>query len=80
MKSRSSIIFVEVVQPLSKFAKVSNWVTSYEQRDFARFGLDLDKKNTYELLNLRALKILPVNNTHIFQYMGKVFCAHVEFQ
>ena len=35
-------------------------------------------KKTYELLNLRALKISPVNNSHIFQCMGKIFC--VEFQ
>ena len=35
-------------------------------------------KNTYELLNLRALKFLPVNKIHIFQCMGKILC--VEFQ
>ena len=35
-------------------------------------------KNTYELLNLTALKISPVNTIHIFQCMGKIFC--VEFQ
>ena len=35
-------------------------------------------KNTYELLNLRALKYSPVNKIHIFQCMGKIFC--VEFQ
>ena len=35
-------------------------------------------KNTYELLNLRALKFSPVNKIHIFQCMGKIFC--VEFQ
>ena len=35
-------------------------------------------KNTYELLNLRALKFSHVNKIHIFQYMGKIFC--VEFQ
>ena len=35
-------------------------------------------KNTYELLNLRALKCSPVNKIHIFQCMGKMFC--VEFQ
>ena len=33
---------------------------------------------TYELLNLRALKISPVNKIHIFQCIGKIFC--VEFQ
>ena len=32
-------------------------------------------KNTYELLNLRALKFLPVNKIHIFQCMGKIFCV-----
>ena len=35
-------------------------------------------KKTYELLNLRALKISPVNKIHIFQCMSKIFC--VEFQ
>ena len=37
-------------------------------------------KNTYELLNLRALKFSPVDRIHIFQCisMGKIFC--VEFQ
>ena len=35
-------------------------------------------KNTYELLNLRALKISKLHKKHIFQCMGKIFC--VEFQ
>ena len=35
-------------------------------------------KNTYELLNLRALKISHGNKIYIFQCMGKIFC--VEFQ
>ena len=35
-------------------------------------------KNTYELLNLRALKIACLNEIHIFQCKGKTFCA--EFQ
>ena len=35
-------------------------------------------KNTYELLNLRALNFSPVNKVHIFQCMRKLFC--VEFQ
>ena len=30
-------------------------------------------KNTYELLNLRALKSPPVNKIHIFQCMDKIF-------
>ena len=34
--------------------------------------------NTYELLNLRALKIFMLYKNHIFQCMGKIFC--VEFQ
>ena len=34
-------------------------------------------KNTYELLNLRALKISKLHKNHIFQCMGKIFC--VEF-
>ena len=35
-------------------------------------------KNTYELLNLRALKFSPANKIYIFQCMGKIF--FVEFQ
>ena len=35
-------------------------------------------KNTYELLNQRALKFSYVNKIHIFQCMGKILC--VEFQ
>ena len=35
-------------------------------------------KNTYELLNLRALKILMSYKNRIFQCMGQIFC--VEFQ
>ena len=35
-------------------------------------------KNTYELLNLRALKFSYVNKIHIFRCMDKIFC--VEFQ
>ena len=34
-------------------------------------------KNTYELLNLRALKISKLLKKYIFQFMGKIFC--VEF-
>ena len=34
-------------------------------------------KNTYELLNLRALKISTLYKNRIFQCMGKIFC--VEF-
>ena len=35
-------------------------------------------KNTYELLNQRALKFSYVNKIHIFRCVGKIFC--VEFQ
>ena len=35
-------------------------------------------KNTYELLNVRALKISMLYKKQIFQCMGKIFC--VEFQ
>ena len=35
-------------------------------------------KNTYELLNLRAIKFSYVNKIHICQCMGNIFC--VEFQ
>ena len=45
---------------------------------FVRVGAWGRFKNTYELLNLRALKFSYVNKIHIFQCMGKIFC--VEFQ
>ena len=32
-------------------------------------------KNNYELSNLRALKVSPVNKIDIFQCMGKIFCV-----
>ena len=35
-------------------------------------------QNTYELLNLRALKFSPVDKIYSFRYMSKIFC--VEFQ
>ena len=34
-------------------------------------------KNTYELLNLRALKFSTVNKIHIFQFMSKILCVVV---
>ena len=30
---------------------------------------------TYELLNIRACEYQHLNKTHIFQYMGKMFCV-----
>ena len=47
-------------------------IDSHTNRSGGRF------KNTYELLNLRALKISKLHKNHIFQCMGKIFC--VEFQ
>ena len=35
-------------------------------------------KNTYKLINMKALKFSLFNQLHIFQYMDKAFC--VEFQ
>ena len=35
-------------------------------------------KNTYELLNQRALKFSYVNEIHIFQCMGKIFCVELQ--
>ena len=32
-----------------------------------------DFKNTYELLNLKALKFSPVDKIYIFQGVGKIF-------
>ena len=41
-------------------------------------GLGGRFKDTYELLNLTALKVSSLYKNRIFQCMGKVFC--VEFQ
>ena len=35
-------------------------------------------KNTFELLNQRALKFLPVDKIYIFQCMGKIFCVECQ--
>ena len=43
---------------------LSNWEFMCTSRD-----------HTYELWNLRALKFSLVNKLHIFQCMGKIFCA-----
>ena len=46
---------------------------------FDAFGVQGGRfKNTYELLNPRALKISMFYKNRIFQCMGKIFC--VEFQ
>ena len=45
---------------------------------FAHFPFTVGSQNTYELLNLRALKFPLVNKIYIFQSMGKIIC--VEFQ
>ena len=55
------------------------WVsldTGYTAGDSDRPGEHF--KNGYELLILRAFKILTMYKTHIFQCMRKIFC--VEFQ
>ena len=36
-------------------------------------GVCVCSKNTFELLNLRALKFSPLNKIYIFQCMGKIF-------
>ena len=35
-------------------------------------------RNTYELLNLRALKFSPVNKIHIYQCMGMILCVELQ--
>ena len=35
-------------------------------------------KNTYELLNPRALKFSPVDKIYIFQCMDKIFCVELQ--
>ena len=61
---KSLWILPEANELSNKFAQLT--------RSWGRF------KNTYELLNLRALKFSHLNKIHIFQCMGKIFC--VEFQ
>ena len=59
---------------LQSYTKLSKYDSAYQ----ADIGPGGRFKNTYELLNLRALKFSPVNKIHIFQCMGMIFC--VEFQ
>ena len=56
--------------------QINNFPSSYSPFWMTSSGGRFKKTN--ELLNLRALKISPVNKIHIFQCMGKIFC--VEFQ
>ena len=57
--------FFQVTMDINDFSYDFNWPVCHF-------------KNTYELLNLRALKCSPVNKIFILQCMGKIFC--VEFQ
>ena len=65
---------------LSK-SETTVWLVSYQVTHIKLYDYHFETwgfKDTYELLNLRALKFSPMNNIHIFQCMGKIFC--VEFQ
>ena len=71
----------------TKFTKrrQGNQIIRYVQRKFGVISMrDIlycpggRFKNTYELLNLRALEISKLHKNHIFQCMGKIFS--VEFQ
>ena len=53
-------------------------VCSYQSSRCAQNGTGGRFKNTYELLNPRALKLSMLYNNRILQCMGKIFC--VEFQ
>ena len=57
---------------MRKFIKFMWHILKVEMTPGGRFN------NTYELLNLRALKISKLHKNHIFQCMDKIFC--VEFQ
>ena len=70
----------EVVMQTQR-SSVSLLASFYNNRDFLHTDVEKSRgrfKNTYELLNLRALKISKLHKNHIFQCMGKIFC--VEFQ
>ena len=59
--------------------RVQCLIHSYSgSKETQRLELGGPFKNTYELLNLRALQFSLVNKIHIFQCMGKIFC--MEFQ
>ena len=73
LKSSASHLFVD--RPVQANVKENTKALHYWS--FVR-GLGGRFKNTYELLNLRALKFSYVNKIHIFQCMGMIFC--VEFQ
>ena len=78
--SRNSDIFIQEIAFKNVVCKIAcilfrpQWVNSV--RPSAGAGGHF--KNTYKLLNLRALKFSPVNKIDIFQCMGMIFC--VEFQ
>ena len=57
---------------------ISNRMVSYVCYMYDHVGPGGRFKNTYELLNLRPLKISKLQKNHIFHCMGKIFC--VEFQ
>ena len=66
---------VNMVLKMAHFHKSSSpqWV-----KDSVWGALGGRFNNTYELLNLRALKFSSENKTHIFQCINKIFC--VEFR
>ena len=66
------VFSVDYVREAHSKGTLKRIVTCYIHHPGGRF------KNTYELLNLRALKISKLHKNHIFQCMGKIFC--VEFQ
>ena len=55
---------------------IEDWLydmtASYTQLLYRAWGR---LKNSYELLNLRALKFSQANKIHIFQSVGKIFCV-----
>ena len=75
---RNACLDVTLLQSLPHFQGDNELIISApEQRRKSKWSGGRFK-NTYELLNQRALKFSYVNKIHIFQCMGKIFC--VEFQ
>ena len=75
--SLESALYINV-----RYIRISDTSYQWQMYEISKFGSQRTPggrfKNTYELLNLRALKISKLHKNHIFQCMGKIFC--VEFQ
>ena len=67
---------LEILQSCTKLLVCGTWYWSALSLEMPRHISNVARvcfKNTYEFLNLRALKLSPLNKINIFQCMGKIF-------